>query len=198
MNIAFVGPMRSGKTTAATYLVEKHGYTRLALADPIKDISEYMLNTLIMQFLPYLKDRQDALGVAGAPPILLDRQEMDDAKPTFRPHWQWLGTEFGRDYLKAPNLWIDVFLDRVKHTLGPIVCDDVRFPNEAGALREAGFRILRIDRPEEDRNADQRLEQLSHPSETALVAIVPDATIPNASTVSALYEGIDLALRTSG
>ncbi len=39
LRIAFGGRMQVGKTTAALHLVERHGFVRFALADPIKDIA---------------------------------------------------------------------------------------------------------------------------------------------------------------
>ncbi len=185
MNIALVGPLKSGKTTAANWLVER-GYTRIALADPLKDISEQMLNHFIVTHLGYLPDRQDALD-NGTPPILLDRQEMQDAKEVFRPFWQWLGTDF-RDYLKAPNLWIQIFMGRMKHTLGSIVCDDVRFPHEAVALRGAGFKTIRIIRPEANRlESGTNVAASRHASETLGNQIRADYTIRNDGTLDDFY-----------
>lgn len=37
--LAFVGPMCSGKTTCADYLVQNYGYTKLSLADKLKAIA---------------------------------------------------------------------------------------------------------------------------------------------------------------
>lgn len=39
LRVAIGGRMQVGKTTAAMHLVERHGFERLALADPIKDIA---------------------------------------------------------------------------------------------------------------------------------------------------------------
>lgn len=41
-DIAFVGKAGAGKTTAAELLVKGHGYTRLAFADPLKDIARQL------------------------------------------------------------------------------------------------------------------------------------------------------------
>lgn len=38
MNVAFTGKFGSGKTTAANYLVEKHGFVKMSLADPMRQI----------------------------------------------------------------------------------------------------------------------------------------------------------------
>jgi hypothetical protein len=199
-HIAVVGPMHSGKTTLAHLVVERLGYTRLALADPVKDAVEWACNQFIAFNLGYFPDRQDALGMHGAPPILIDRQEIEDAKHVFRPILQWWGTEFARQYLKNDRVWIEMFLDRLRHTIGPVVTDDVRFPNEAQALRDVGFRIVRIVRPEEDRldsiGSQQTMGELSHASEIALNAIVPDTTITNDGTVDELFTALTGVLLT--
>jgi dephospho-CoA kinase len=39
MRVAFAGKMQVGKTTAADYLVRRHGFVKYALADPIKEIA---------------------------------------------------------------------------------------------------------------------------------------------------------------
>jgi hypothetical protein len=189
-HLAIVGPMHSGKTTLANILVEEHGYTRIGLADAVKDAAEYMLNSFITFNLHHFPDRQDALG-GPRPPILIDRQEIEDAKTTFRPLLQWLGTDFARQYLKNDRCWIEMFLAKLRHAQGPVVCDDVRFPNEADALREAGFTIVRITRPEEDRlgsigSPAQHLGQLSHTSETEARTITSTFTIPNSGSVADL------------
>lgn len=42
LRVAFGGRMQVGKTTAARHLEERHGFVRLALADPIKEIARAM------------------------------------------------------------------------------------------------------------------------------------------------------------
>jgi hypothetical protein len=177
---AIVGTMHSGKSTLAHMLVER-GYTRMALADPLKDEVCYLLSMFIQDCVNFLPDRWD--GLRGKQiPLLIDRQELEDAKSVFRPFLQWFGTEFVRQYLKSDTFWIDHFTERVKAhgQRGPIVCDDVRFPDEADALRNLGFRIIRIKRPEEDRLASiQRSgggshQSLSHASESLIEQIRVD------------------------
>ena len=66
---------------------------------------------------------------------------------TPRQAMQWLGTEWGRE-LVNPSLWIDawkVAVDREPDRL--IVVDDVRFSNEAQAIRERGGIVVKIERP---------------------------------------------------
>jgi len=134
MNIALVGPRKSGKSTAAEALIAA-GYTRLSLADPVKDAAMVMVNAFTRSF--HVDTMTDCF----------DRGDIEYSKATFRPLLEWIGSTFGRDYLQTPDRWIDMFRNRLDYTPGPIVCDDVRFPNEAEALREMGFLIVRVERP---------------------------------------------------
>jgi hypothetical protein len=198
MNIALVGPQRSGKSTVAEVLVSEYGYGRISLADPVKDACLWACNEFLFHNIGLFPDRWD--GLQGKEiPLPIDRQELEDAKDIFRPLLQWWGTDFARRYLKNDNVWIEMFLDRVKHALGPIVCDDVRFPNEASALKEAGFTIIRIERPEEARLAEiTNVGSLRHESETALDAISADDTILNRGTVGDLHGEVRCLLLLGG
>ena len=40
MNVGIIGKMGSGKTTAANFLVEKHGFVKMSLADPMRQITK--------------------------------------------------------------------------------------------------------------------------------------------------------------
>ncbi len=195
MNVAFVGPMHSGKTTAAMHLVEHHGYTRLSLADPVKESVILACNSFIWRYLESLPERQDRLGMHGRPAILIDRVELEERKEVFRPILQWWGTEFAREYLGNENIWVDALLHRVKHTVGPVVCDDVRFTNEANALRAAGFRLIRIDRPQTSREERNAPSLHQHSSETSSDNIAVDHLIYNTS-LARLSAALDTHLST--
>lgn len=56
---------------------------------------------------------------------------------------QTLGTEWGRRCL-GDDFWLRVW--EATRPFGPVVVDDVRFPNEAEFLRARGGRIYRIER----------------------------------------------------
>jgi hypothetical protein len=179
--IAVVGEMHSGKTTLANALVEHHGFVRLGLADPLKDMACGMLSLFVWSFSDYFPDRWDGLqGKKIALPV--DRQEVEDGKSVFRPFLQWLGTDFAREYLKNDECWLQIFEQRLKdfHPESDIderrvVCDDVRFPNEADYLRNLGFQIIRIHRNESERLASiGSSEHCTHQSETMLNKITAD------------------------
>lgn len=201
--IAVVGTMHSGKTTLANALVEQ-GFARLALADPLKDAACGMLTSFIYGFTPYFPDRWDALDGGRQVPLGIDRQEMEDGKHIFRPFLQWLGSEFAREYLKNNDCWLEMFRDMldIRFCGADVVCDDVRFPNEAEYLRRLGFQIVRIKRIEEERLASVRSvsgngcgsdQHLFHQSETAVESIHPDRTVYCASIAAIESLGRQLA-----
>lgn len=164
-NIAFVGPMHSGKTTAAKYLVEHYGYERISLADGVKQLASDMLTDCA-----YL-----LTGSCKHPTV----EDINRNKAAFRPFLQWLGTDFVREYLGMPTYWIDSFLLAAQESRKPVVCDDVRFVNEAEALKRQGFVVIRLNRYAEDRlksltASGGTLDTQNHRSETELDAITPD------------------------
>lgn len=171
--IAFVAKRKSGKSTAADLLIEQ-GYQRIALADPVKDASVSMLNA-------FLADQGQQLRIS--------RNMLDRDKAQFRPLLEFVGTTFGRDYLGTPDRWIRQFERRLSETDAPVVCDDMRLPNEAVELRAMGFRIVKIVRTESDRVAallDAGEPTGAMPSEAFIDVIVPDRLIHNVGSVGFL------------
>lgn len=179
--IAFVAKRKSGKTTAANILIQ-HGFTRLSLADPVKEAAAFMLNTWL-----------DHMGEMHP----ITTKEINANKATFRPLLEFIGTTFGRDYLGTPDRWIRLFEFRLGLLDGPVVCDDMRLPNEAEELRAMGFTIVKIERDEHDRQRE--LEMAGEPSgvmasETHLDEIVPDITILNDGTMRDFRERMTAAV----
>ena len=93
---------------------------------------------------------------------------------------QLLGTECGRECI-GPDVWVDIWLRNIGVFLNTadhytIIADDVRFANEAAAIRKLGGTIFRVTRP--------GCEQSGHPSERDDIAA--DHTIANVGTVDEL------------
>lgn len=148
--IAIVGKMHAGKTTLANMLVER-SYTRMAFADPVKEIAAEMLNKFL-----YCMNDDRAFG--------LDSINAEKGHPAIRGLLQLVGTELGRQWYGPDTIWIDMFKDRIEaldeldrsFDLPPevrIVNDDCRFVNESVALKELGFTIVKLRRPEDERVA---------------------------------------------
>ena len=127
--IAFTGLAGSGKTTAAHYLVEHHGFVRTRFADPLKA----MLRAL-------------GLGEAEIDGELKETPSALLGGRTPRHAMQTLGTEWGR-FCIGEDFWIKHWQARAADCLdlgGRVVVDDCRFANEAAAIRTLGGIVVRV------------------------------------------------------
>jgi len=171
MIIGFCGPLGSGKTTAANYLIERYGFTRHRLAGPLK---------AMMRALG-LSERHTDGDLKEVPCDLLGGK-------TPRFAMQVLGKEWGRD-LVSPSLWTDAWKATMPE--GDLVVEDVRFPNEPKLIRSAGedFGLLiRITR-EPWSPIEDKLER-SHSSENQDLGPF-DHEILNNGSIEALKAEID-------
>jgi len=118
---------------------------------------------------------------------LINEINWDNAKranPMIRLGLQGLGSvmrkHFGKDF------WIKAAMPKPFYTdLNNYVFSDVRYPNEAEAIRAAGGLIIRLKR-------DNIFPMNDHESETLLDNIEADLTIENHSPHSALAEVMEL------
>jgi hypothetical protein len=141
MKLAFIGKMRSGKDEAALHLLNYCRARLFKFADPL-----YAMEAAIFE-------------IAGID-IPVDKTKR-------RLLLQFLGTQWGRETIN-PNIWVDV-MDRTltKYQYEDIFITDCRFPNEIELLRKHNFKIIKIDRPLEDR-IKAGATNLDHISETVL------------------------------
>ena len=133
--IGLCGLAGAGKSTAARHLVEHHGFVRRPFAGLLKG----MLRQL--------------LAAQGVPADMVEQMVEGDLKEvptsylggrTPRFAMQTLGTEWGRAL--APSLWIEAWTASLAG-LERVVADDVRFDNEAAAVRALGGTIVEVRRP---------------------------------------------------
>lgn len=127
MIIGLTGPAGSGKTTAAKYLVERYGATRFSFAEPLKR----------MAMMIYGLSEEQVFGP-------LEAKEAVDSRHGKSPRelLQFLGTDVCRTWL-GPDVWANAALSKLEP--GRLyVCDDVRFDNEAEAIRERGGEIWHL------------------------------------------------------
>lgn len=172
-SIGLVGKMCAGKTSIAKALAEKHGYARLSLAYEVKEDAAAMLSYWLDVYSNHVSPLQR---------VDIDVAWIEKNKGILRPFLQWLGTEWGRQLVGPETIWIDRFLLRVSKVTLPVVCDDLRFLNEADALRKAGFVIVRVVRDESERRASAGSQGIDgHASETEQQAISADIIIYNGS-----------------
>lgn len=133
-NIAIVGKMYSGKTTLAMKLVDNHGYTRVAMAGPLKKLAAYAYGEVVE------KDKEYET---------IDRETGDAVFKTGRQIMQGIGQSL--KYVDR-NIWLKIFANDTE-AMGsePYVVDDVRFQFEADYLRSRGWLIVMVETPDEER-----------------------------------------------
>jgi hypothetical protein len=131
MIIGLSGYAQSGKDSTAELLCLNYGYRRIAFADAMREVL-LTLNPKLGN-ITYLSD-------------LVDDYGWDVAKKNFevRRLLQVIGTEVGRSMF-GENFWIDLALSGIKSE-DKVVISDVRFPNEADAIKKLGGIVWRINR----------------------------------------------------
>ena len=173
--IAFCGPADSGKSTAAAHLVERYGYTRVRMAEPLK--------AMLL-----------ALGL-GRADVDGDRKEVSHpllGGKTPRQVMQTLGTDWGRRMVD-PDLWTRPWTFRTRAVLGAggrVVVDDVRFDNEAALVREEGA-VVEITRAGVCYRED-------HASECGITRSLIDHTIAPAEGVDRVRAEVDALMAELG
>ncbi len=171
--IGITGKARSGKDTLASYLSTKHGVERYAFAWPLKRGLRAMFDL----------DGRHTDGLLKETPII----ELGGKSP--REMMQTLGTEWGREFVSR-SIWVDLGLARwsqYKSEGKSLAITDVRFENEATAIREAGGVIVHV------RRGDAEAIK-AHPSEAGVERQGGDLTIANDGNFEDFFEAADLEL----
>lgn len=133
MIIAFSGPRRAGKTTAANYLSRAYGATQLSMAAPVKD----MLRVLLQSYNIVDTDRYLYGDLKEEPIPSLNGK-------TARYLMETLATEWGRDLIME-NVWVDAAKNTMLRNPRKLyVFDDLRLDNERNFVLENGGTIVEI------------------------------------------------------
>jgi dephospho-CoA kinase len=145
--IGLSGKAGAGKSTVGDYLAGAHGYAQFAFARALKEV---------VQKIFLFTDEQMTFG-----------KEIGDPRWKVSPRlcMQWLGTDILRDVW--PDIWIRHLRQEIMDFLyingqRPIVVTDVRFRDEAEALKRMGAMLVRLRRDKVHRRV------MGHVSETAL------------------------------
>lgn len=168
--VGLTGRKRSGKSTIATILKIEHAFDERSFAAPIREFTCGLLD------LP-LVDLDDVKEM----PI-----DWLDNAVTPRQIMQRMGTEFGREMIH-PEVWVRRALHNVDAHLQAgrnIVISDVRFANEAKAIREKGGVIVHVRRPAAEAVQD------GHVSEKPLPVQFGDFFVHNDCHIDELEERV--------
>lgn len=163
MIIGLSGRAGSGKDTVGLWYQEKHGFVCRAFADPLKEAAAAIFHLSEEQL--YGKEKEVVDPFWGKSP---------------RKILQLLGTDCVRRVIDD-DVWIKSMercIDGLTHDDGRhVVITDVRFPNEADAIRSWGGQVWRVVRPGVS-------DVEAHVSETALDNYRFDRVLINSGTLA--------------
>jgi hypothetical protein len=168
--IGLAGYAQSGKDTVAKTLTEDFGYKKVAFADSIREA--------LLALNPRIE-------VAGMPMKLAQAVKsfgwdfLKKEDTGVRELLQKFGTEVGRELIDE-NIWVNMALDSIPDG-SRVVFSDVRYPNEADAIKSAGGSVWRVNRPD-------NFGANEHESEHALQDYKFNIQINNVDTVDFLED----------
>lgn len=173
-SVALVGQQGSGKSAIAYLLVREHGYLRHSWADGVRHIFEMAYETITPSNYPDIKAKKfDTKVITPEGTRIVQR--------TGGELLQLIGAEALRNQVDQ-DFWIKVgtrtlFRDQM-------VNDDTRYLNEAEALRDRGWVVVRVTAPEDVRRAriGGAFRPENHSSETEQQFIAEDYVLNNDGT----------------
>jgi hypothetical protein len=156
MIIGLTGKARSGKSTCANHLVEGHGFVRINFKDAlVNEMKENLKDTL--------EKMCQELGEFKGEPWTIERL-FDEKPPIMRALMQNYGTDIRRK--DKDSYWTDRWNKAVAEAIeagDDIVVDDVRFKNEADAVKLQGGNLVRVIR-----KGSEPTDNPTHISETEM------------------------------
>lgn len=187
MIIGISGKIGAGKDAIAAHLVKQHSFQIVRFSDALKEeVLRIMRKTCeeICQVYAQLGGGR----MIDKPNERQLRYLLWDAKPPImRRMLQEWGTELRRN--EQPGYWVarwTIKVHQLKEKNISVVTPDVRFNDEAAAIRRAGGIVLRVERP--------GLSIGDHASETEADSLVFDHVIQNDGTLDDLARRVDAYL----
>lgn len=184
MIIGLSGKAGSGKTTFAK-VAEILGFTRLSFADGVKHevkefLTEYEIPFDDRNLWGSQVDKEEVIQHFSPGLYALPGGEhyyTPKFLATFRELLQFWGTDFRRK--QDPDYWVKRLLSQMVPG-EKYVIDDLRFPDEAEAIRKRGGKVIRVERPH-----TFKISGPNHASEIALDNYAFDLTIENDDSLAA-------------
>lgn len=166
--IGLCGWAGSGKDTIAEYLCKHHGFSQTAFGNKLRELLSY-LNPYIESSGKYYNELVEEMGY-------------ENAKRKYYAIRQWL-VKLGhgsRRILNNDSIWIKACdLETRCKIHGNVVVSDVRYKNEAMAIKELGGEIWYVFRP--------TLQDAASPEEKESIYSVPyDQLVVNDSDIESL------------
>jgi len=196
MIIGICGFIGSGKDTVADYLVNFHEFRRESFANTLKDACAAVFGwdrTLLEGRTKEAREWREQVD-----PWWAERLDM----PTLTPRWvlQYWGTEVCRKGFHD-DIWIASLENKIRNSKDHVVISDCRFPNEIQSIRNAGGKIIWVQRGalpdwyetavEANKGSNIAINDLKmrkiHASETAWVGTDFDSIIDNNGSLDDLY-----------
>jgi hypothetical protein len=187
MNVVCVsGKAGSGKDTMGAVLVKNHGFKRIALADPLRDLCSRVFRIPFNDFLDQNKKDAELDSI-----ITLDFHHVDKIREIVELEWgfeisyparermeEYFGEEFEtpRDILKLvgtellrenvrEDIWIALAMNKIAELKCNVVVTDVRFQNERDVFSKAGAIMCLIKRPSVDKEDEHSSENTGEDDE---------------------------------
>lgn len=179
--VGLVGRKRHGKDTLADVLIERAGFVKAGFADPLRE-AVLATDPIVGHEVTTVRGWDGDLHRTIVRPIhyseALRLHGYEDAKDVY-PEFRRVLQTFGTDGIRAldPEFWVRQAVARIDARTTPYVLTDVRFPNEADAIRERGGFLIRVVRPDLPVDPDE------HESESALDGYSVDLDIRNDGTL---------------
>lgn len=177
MLYGLTGIKRSGKDTSADYICEKYNFSKLSLADPLKEACRSLFNFTDDQLYGNSKDIVD-----------------DFWKIAPRTAFTYLGTDiFRNDVSKViphigDNFWVKSLESKIiANKESNIVVADLRFQNEIDMIKSHNGIVIRVTRPNID-----ILEHESEINNHKLENI--DYEVENNGSIEELYNKLDIII----
>ena len=206
MIIGVCGFIGSGKDTIADYLVNFHEFRRESFASTLKDAVSSVFGwdrTMLEGRTKEAREWREEVDKWWAERLMM---------PTLTPRWvlQYWGTEVCRKSFHD-DIWIASLENKLRNSKDNVVISDCRFPNEISSIKNAGGKIVWVQRgplPEwydvavkanEGHNwAVQELKMKKiHASETAWIGTDFDAILDNNGSIDDLYQQVAKLLEVS-
>lgn len=174
MLIGLTGAAGAGKGSVANVLVARYGFHELAFADPLYQA----VSAITGMPVEWLKDRRNK------------EQPIPWIGKSPRELLQLLGTDFGRKMVKE-SLWVDRAMGAASECEKAVIAD-VRFDNEAEAVKDRGGVIWEVRRPTKSCLVGA---SAAHESEAGVSRMFIDLFLPNDGTLEDLAGAVDAAMR---